>query len=94
MDTVGGLIDKLFTIDQKMWYAQEDLYKIRKMSEEEFIGTYLDPDMLRELYATFKKGIDLNLQRNVLIDEIDELLLKMTGAPDDGRFLQRKNKTY
>ena len=30
-DTVGGLIDKLITIDMKMWTNQEFLYKIRKI---------------------------------------------------------------
>ncbi len=94
MDTIGGLIDKLFTVDMKMWYAQEDLYKIRKLTEEEFLTIYSNPENLKELYKTFKKGIDLNLQRNVIIDEIDEVLVKMTGAPNDGRFFQPKNKTY
>ncbi len=27
-DTLGGLIDKLFTIDSKMWNNQELLYEI------------------------------------------------------------------
>lgn len=94
MDTVGGLIDKLFTVDQKMWVTQDDFYKLRKLTQEEFLEIYKDPEKLKELYSLFKKGIDLNLQRNVIIDEIDTLLVEMTGVPDDGRYLQRKNKTY
>ncbi|KKL69705.1 hypothetical protein LCGC14_2112220, partial [marine sediment metagenome] len=39
-DTLGSLIDKLVTVDMKMWYAQESLYKIRKMTYEEFIEEY------------------------------------------------------
>ena len=32
MDTLGGIIDKLFTVDMKMWNNQEILYKIRRMT--------------------------------------------------------------
>ena len=94
MDTVGGLIDKLFTVDQKMWVTQDSFYQLRKLSEEEFLEVYKDPKKLKEIYALFKKGIDLNLQRNVIIDEIDSLLIEMTGVEDNGKYLQRKNKTY
>ncbi len=94
MDTVGGLLDKLITVDMKMWYAQEDFYKIRNMTFEEFLENYSGEVGMKILWEQFQKGIDLNLQRNVLIDEIDELLLEMTGASDDGRFVQRKHKTY
>jgi len=94
MDTMGGLIDKLITADMKMWYAQEDFYKIREMTFKEFCVEYGDRKGMKKLYEQFQKGIDLNLQRNVLIDEIDELLVKMTGAKDDGKYFQRKHKTY
>ena len=94
MDTIGGLIDKLFTVDMKMWVTQDSFYSLRKLSEEEFLKTYKDPEKLKEHYGLYKKRIDLNLQRNVLIDEIDSTLLEMTGAPNDGRFLQAKHKTY
>ncbi len=94
MDTLGGLIDKLITVDMKMWYAQEDFYKIRTMTFQEFLETYSNPGGMRLLWEQFQKGIDLNLQRNVIIDEIDEMVLKLTGAEDDGRVVQRKHKTY
>lgn len=94
MDTLGGLVDKLITIDMKMWYAQEDFYKIRTMTFDEFCIEYGDREGMMKLWEQFQKGIDLNLQRNVLIDEIDELVVKMTGAEDDGQFVQRKHKTY
>lgn len=93
-DTVGSLIDKLFTVDQKMWVTQDDFYSLRKLSEWDFLNIYSDPEKLKELYKLFKKGIDLNLQRNVLIDEIDEKILQLTGAEDDGKNIQRKHKTY
>lgn len=94
MDTIGGLVDKLITVDMKMWYAQEDFYKIREMTFDEFCVEYGDRDGMKTLWTQFQKGIDLNLQRNVIIDEIDELLVKMTGAKDDGRYVQLKYKTY
>jgi hypothetical protein len=94
MDTLGGLIDKLITVDMKMWYAQEDFYKIRNMTFPEFYEKYKSREGMRRLWAQFQKGIDLNLQRNVLIDEIDEMVLELTGVEDDGRVVQRKHKTY
>ena len=36
MDTLGGIIDKLFTVDMKMWNNQEILYKIRRMTFDEY----------------------------------------------------------
>ena len=35
-DTLGSLIDKLFTADTKMWNNQEVLYEMRRLSFEEF----------------------------------------------------------
>jgi len=94
MDTLGGLVDKLITVDMKMWYAQEDFYKIRDMTFDEFFLEYGSRPGMKKLWEQFQKAIDLNLQRNVLIDEIDELLIKVTGAKDAGQFVQHKHKTY
>jgi len=94
MDTLGGLVDKLITVDMKMWYAQEDFYKIRNMTFEEFKEEYFSENGMKLLWERFQKGIDLNLQRNAIIDEIDEMILNITGAEDDGRVVQRKHKTY
>ena len=93
MDTMGGLIDKLITVDMKMWYAQEDLYKIRSMAFEEFYVEYSSRLGMKKLLEQFQKSIDLNLQRNAIIDESDEMVLKLTGAEKDGRVIQVKHET-
>lgn len=100
-DTLGALIDKLFTADTKMWNNQELLYEIRKMSIDEFKARYLeDGESAKELWAIFKKSCDFNVQRNQLIDEIDEKVLEIvTDGPngeslDEGKHIQRKHKTY
>lgn len=100
MDTLGGLVDKLFTVDLKMWNNQELLYKIRHLSFEEFEEAYGSTEGLRVLWIQFKSAMDLNLQRNVLIDEIDLLFIDtitkgVEGEElDNGRLIQRKHKTY
>lgn len=95
MDTIGSLIDKLITIDMKLWDAQEYVYKIRKMPYKEFLATYNNLIGMRILYEGFQKATDLNLQRNDLIDEIDETLIKAIQSDDKRRkFIQKKHKTY
>jgi hypothetical protein len=95
-DTVGSLVDKLCTVDLKMWNNQEILYEIRKISFEEFQDKYLTTeDMQREFYETIKKCCDLNYQRSQLIDEIDKTIvgaLKGDIKLDD--LIQLKHKTY
>lgn len=97
-DTLGGLIDKLSTIDLKMWNNQELLYKIRKMTFEEYRKEYFEsPEGAKSLWSILKKACDLNIQRNQLIDEIDEKVIEMIkskGDLDNGSFVQRKHKTY
>jgi hypothetical protein len=100
-DTFGGLIDKLITIDMKMWTNQEFLYESRRMTFEEFKETYIESEeQKRELYDSIQKCCDLNYQRNQLIDEIDEKIVEIIQAGldgedlDVGKFIQRKHKTY
>jgi hypothetical protein len=100
-DTLGGLIDKLFTIDTKMWNNQEMIYKIRKMTFEEYKEAYFSNEAgAQELWECLKKACDLNVQRNQLIDEIDLKVAEMIKSAaegedlDNGKFLQRKHKTY
>jgi len=100
-DTMGSLIDKLFTIDMKMWNNQELLYEIRRMSLDEFKEKYFTDEIgCSNLYECLKRCCDLNVQRNQLIDEIDEKIIclvnqKSSGDElDDGKNVQRKYKTY
>lgn len=100
-DTLGGLIDKLFTIDTKMWVNQDLIYEIRRMTFEEYKAKYFtNEDGAQELWDCLKKACDLNVQRNQLIDEIDQKVVEIVKAAqsgeelDDGKFIQRKHKTY
>lgn len=100
-DTLGGLVDKLITVDLKMWNNQELLYEIRKMTFEEYKKKYFNNENGAQLlWKTLKKATDLNVQRNQLIDELDEkfisILQDAIGGKelDDGINIQRKHKTY
>lgn len=100
-DTLGGLIDKLFTIDTKMWVNQDLIYEIRRMTFEEYKAKYFESEAgAQELWDCLKKACDLNVQRNQLIDEIDEKVVEIVKASqagedlDAGKFIQRKHKTY
>lgn len=100
-DTLGGLIDKLCTVGLKMWNNQELLYEIRRMTFEEYKTKYFENEEGAEkLWACLKKACDLNVQRNQLMDEVDEKIVEIVRAAvsgedlDDGKFIQRKHKTY
>ena len=97
--TLGSLIDKLTTINLKMWNNQEILYKIRRMTFEVFFNKYCkNKDSMKKLWNVLKKTCDLNYQRNVLIDEIDEknvsIIKKAVNKDDLNNEIQRKYKTY
>lgn len=83
METPGSLVDKLCTVDLKMWNNQEALYEIRRMSYDEFCVrfglpyTCSEKNTSHELYSVLKKACDLNVQRNNLINEVDEKMLEM-----------------
>ena len=100
-DIFGGLIDKLTTINLKMWNNQELIYKIRRMTFEEYKKEYFENELGAEkLWNSLKNACDLNLQRNELIDEIDKFIIeiidcKLSGVDlDSGKYIQRKHKTY
>ena len=100
-DTMGSLVDKLITIDMKMWNNQEMLYDIRRMSFDEYKKKYFDSnDGAMELWECLKKACDLNVQRNQLIDEIDQKIVELVMDAlsghdlDSGKHIQRKHKTY
>lgn len=100
-DTLGTLIDKLTTVDLKMWYNQELLYEIRRMNFDEYKEKYFTNETGAELlWDSLKKACDLNVQRNQLINEIDQKIIEIVEAKiqgeelDNGKFLQRSHKTY
>jgi hypothetical protein len=100
-DTLGSLIDKLITVDLKMWNNQELLYEIRRMSFDEYKQKYFDTkDGAEVLWDKLKKACDLNVQRNQLINEVDAKIIELVDAKvageelDNGKFLQRSHKTY
>lgn len=100
-DTLGTLVDKLTTVDLKMWNNQEILYEIRRMSFDEYKTKYfLNEEGANLLWLTLGKACDLNVQRNQLINEIDEKIIEIVNAKlsgedlDNGKFLQRSHKTY
>jgi hypothetical protein len=100
-DTLGNVVDKLVTVDMKMWDNQELLYEIRRMSFDEYKEKYFnDEEGAQKLWAILKKATDLNVQRNQLINEVDEKIIeiintKLSGEElDNGKFLQRSHKTY
>ena len=100
-DTLGGVIDKLITVDMKMWNNQEFLYEVRRLTFEEFEEQFITTTEARlSLFKSIKKCCDLNAQRNELIDEIDEKIVEMFKAlasgqeADSSLFIQRKHKTY
>jgi hypothetical protein len=100
-DTLGTLVDKLTTVDLKMWNNQELLYEIRRMTFEEYKEKYFNSEEgAMVLWSILKKATDLNVQRNQLINEVDEKIIEIINARisgeelDNGKFLQRAHKTY
>lgn len=100
-DTLGSIIDKLTTVNLKMWNNQELLYEIRRMTFEEYKQKYFSSeDGAQLLWQSLQKACDLNVQRNQLIDEVDEKIVEMVidglegKQLDDGKHIQRKHKTY
>lgn len=100
-DTLGNVVDKLITVDMKMWNNQELLYEIRRMSFDEYLDKYFkSEDGAKNLWEVLKKACDLNVQRNQLINEVDERIIELVNAKingedlDNGKFLQRTHKTY
>ena len=89
MDTIGNLVDKLTTVNAKLWHNQEELYKIRKMTPEEFESVH-GKDLLG-LHALLARCCDLNVQRAKLMDEIDKFLSMATGNKN---IVREQHKIY
>ncbi|MCK9273069.1 hypothetical protein M0P65_05990 [Candidatus Gracilibacteria bacterium] len=97
-ETLGSIIDKLTTVNLKMWNAQELLYEIRRMTFEEYKKKYFENEEgAKILWSILKNSCDLNIQRNVLIDGIDEHILNLLNedlTELNSTYLQKKHKTY
>lgn len=91
METPGTLIDKLITVDLKMWHNQEALYEIRRNDYAWFCQRFcLDPASVDkgtslELYNILKKACDLNVQRNSLMFEVDQLFTNLLNTAANGK---------
>ena len=60
METPGSLVDKLTIVNLKLWHQEEIAH---------------DPEAIDSVVAVAKRKIDgLNLQRNALIQEYDEMM--------------------
>jgi hypothetical protein len=91
MDTLGSLIDKLVTVDMKMWHNQEQLYAIRRMTTEQFADRY--GDSLAELHGVIQRCCDLNVQRANLMDAIDTYLAAVVSGEREAQ-VRPQHKTY
>jgi len=74
----GNLIYKLSTIDHELWENQEFLYEIKRMTFEEFDNKYCTTiDSKKYMLNILNNLCDLNLERNKLIDAIDEKIIEI-----------------
>jgi len=70
-DTLGNLVDKLSIVNIKVWNAQDFVFKVSRMTKEDF-AKYSHEEIQDEI----RKLAWLNLDRNKLMTEIDEHLDK------------------
>jgi hypothetical protein len=96
-DTNAGIVDKLITVDMKLWTVQESVQDIKRMTYEQFMARYILGSDSRLLYDTIVKVCDLNVQRSMLVDELDTQLIDLAQSAAKGedltRFRQLKHKT-
>jgi len=88
MDTFGNLVDKLITVNLKMWHNQEDLYAIRRMTPEQFEMDYGRD--LKKLHRIIERCCTLNVQRANLMDEIDKFLAEAIASKKGAKDLVRE----
>ena len=93
MDTLGNLVDKLVTVNLKMWHNQENLYEIRRMTEKDFRDKWgADLGGLRDVIG---RCCDLNVQRSKLMDEIDKFFRDaISGKVEHDGLVREQHKTY
>ena len=93
-ETIGSLVDKLSIVNLKMFFAQDVLYEIRRLSLEQFKEKYQSDEGIKQLYDIFQKSCNLNFQRNVLIDDIDKKIVEIVKSNNLEKYIQPKWKTY
>ena len=69
MEALGNVIDKLVVTNLKIWFLQDWIHKTRDKSLEEF-----QKETHESIQEKVKDLGDLNLYRNKLMDEIDEIV--------------------
>lgn len=94
MDTFGNLVDKLSIVTVRMWHAQDDLYRYRRMTNEEWDEEFKDDSL--KVKHTLTRACDLNLQRNQLMEEIDKLFTEALSMDEEERkkLLRPQHKNY
>lgn len=82
-ESFGTLVDRLITLDMKVWHVQDWVYKAAAMPPAEFARMGH-----AEIQGQLKKLADLNIERNRAMTEIDQFLdgaIKRGGAPVESR---------
>jgi len=82
-ETLGSLIDKLAICDLKIWHCHDQLF-----------GAELPQQSGEELRNLAAKSLSLQTQRERLIDEINEWVLKAITQPQATVLTDPKNKLY
>ena len=91
METLGSLTDKLCIVNLKLWHCQEELGTVRLMTDAEFQKKYKH----EQIKALMDKAFSLNLQRNALVEEIDQLLVDViTGKRKPETLSKPQHKNY
>jgi hypothetical protein len=82
-ESFGTLVDKLVTLDFKVWHLQDWVYRCVRMSKEEF-----EAQGYEAIHEQVRKLAALNNERNRAMAEIDTALdqaIKAGGAPVESR---------
>ena len=99
-DTLGGLIDKLITVNLKIKHNQELFRSVRKLSFDEFYKQHINNNGAIKIWNEIQKQLNLEDQKLQLILEIEKIITNMINEHKagktlyNGKFIQIKHKTY
>lgn len=97
-DTLGSLVDKLATVNNKLFVLQDEMYRIRKMTLEEFRGEFANDAGLERLFKSIHGLCNLNYQRSQLVTEFDSklssIIYNATGHNITDECVIDQHKTY